>query len=506
MGAARCLYEVLGAERGCGAEELRRAYRRAALAWHPDKNAHRREEAEERFKEVSNAWEVLSDPNERAWYDRHREQILRSGSRHQAGGDGGGPAGPGAGGVKPDSEPDLFPFFSPGCYRGFGSGPGGFYAVYAAAFADLADLEGRGGVGAGSAGAPRFGCGDSPWAEVAAFYSWWGSFASERDFSWADTWNPLGMRGASRKARRMMEEENRKERRRARAEFNEQVRSLVEFVQRRDPRVKKHREEELERREAALAEARAREAEERQARRLRVAAFEAERFGDLPDEDDVLAEMEALEHAASEDFFCYACDKRFKSAGQLRNHEGSRKHLDTVARLRAALEAEEAGAAPSLEPMLAGSAPPDVADGGRGGETRGRKSKKGKKKGARERRAQAQAQQEGAEAAAVAEEEGAEAEAETEAESETGSGKLASQLEGGLSLGGGNEEGWDTGKKPKKKSRRRAGKEKGGGAPPQLAGDVEETHACTVCGARYVSRSKLFKHIRESGHAALKTV
>ena len=40
-----------------------------------------------------------------------------------------------------------------------------------------------------------------------------------------------------------------------------------------------------------------------------------------------------------------------------------------------------------------------------------------------------------------------------------------------------------------------------GGASPQ----VEETHACSICGARYPSRSKLFKHIRESGHAALKS-
>lgn len=48
-----------------------------------DKNSHRPEEAAERFKEIQNAYEVLSDPHERAWYDSHRDQILKSGERHQ---------------------------------------------------------------------------------------------------------------------------------------------------------------------------------------------------------------------------------------------------------------------------------------------------------------------------------------------------------------------------------------------------------------------------------------
>jgi hypothetical protein len=86
----------------------------------PDKNAHRAEEAHAAFQEIQNAYEVLSDKHERAWYDSHRAQILKSGERHQKGGDGGGGFTPGQ---RPDDELDLFQYFTSSCYSGFGDGP-----------------------------------------------------------------------------------------------------------------------------------------------------------------------------------------------------------------------------------------------------------------------------------------------------------------------------------------------------------------------------------------------
>ena len=71
----RCHYDVLGVERDAEDAELKKAYRKLALEWHPDKNAHRHDEAEAKFKEIRGAYETLSDPNERAWYDSHREAI-----------------------------------------------------------------------------------------------------------------------------------------------------------------------------------------------------------------------------------------------------------------------------------------------------------------------------------------------------------------------------------------------------------------------------------------------
>jgi len=66
----RDYYEVLGVSRAADDEELKRAYRKLALKYHPDKNPESRLEAEERFKEISEAYQILCDPQRRAQYDR----------------------------------------------------------------------------------------------------------------------------------------------------------------------------------------------------------------------------------------------------------------------------------------------------------------------------------------------------------------------------------------------------------------------------------------------------
>ena len=66
----RDYYEMLGVPRTAAAEEIKSAYRKAALKWHPDRNPRDKHQAEERFREATEAYSVLSDPQKRAAYDR----------------------------------------------------------------------------------------------------------------------------------------------------------------------------------------------------------------------------------------------------------------------------------------------------------------------------------------------------------------------------------------------------------------------------------------------------
>src|SRR5271163_2207859 len=64
-------YEVLGVERGATPEQIKSAYRKAAMQYHPDRNPEKKEEAEANFRAASEAYAVLSDPQKRSTYDRY---------------------------------------------------------------------------------------------------------------------------------------------------------------------------------------------------------------------------------------------------------------------------------------------------------------------------------------------------------------------------------------------------------------------------------------------------
>jgi molecular chaperone DnaJ len=71
-------YNVLGVERTAADDDIKKAYRKLAMTYHPDRN-NGSKEAEERFKEITEAYDVLRDPQKRAAYDRYGEAGLRSG-------------------------------------------------------------------------------------------------------------------------------------------------------------------------------------------------------------------------------------------------------------------------------------------------------------------------------------------------------------------------------------------------------------------------------------------
>lgn len=86
MSSKKDYYDVLGVARSASADEMKKAYRKLAMQYHPDKNPGDAK-AEEKFKEISNAYDVLSDEQKRAAYDRYGHDAFTQGG---AGGGGGG--------------------------------------------------------------------------------------------------------------------------------------------------------------------------------------------------------------------------------------------------------------------------------------------------------------------------------------------------------------------------------------------------------------------------------
>lgn len=99
--AKRDYYEVLGVAKSAGDDELKKAYRKLAMKYHPDRNPGDKA-AEESFKEVSEAYEVLTDAKKRALYDQHGHEGL------QRGGAGGGFGGGGFSDIFGDVFSDIF--------------------------------------------------------------------------------------------------------------------------------------------------------------------------------------------------------------------------------------------------------------------------------------------------------------------------------------------------------------------------------------------------------------
>ncbi|KAE9327691.1 hypothetical protein PF008_g16331 [Phytophthora fragariae] len=320
-----CHYEVLAVSRDASAAEIKKAFRLKALRWHPDKhqqNGISSEEATQQFQTIQNAYEVLSDPHEKKWYDEHREQILRGGDGNDDDED--------------EDELNLFRYFSASVYSGFGSDEKSFYCVYGELFTKIDDLDREGGAASSYEVAPELGDARTTMDDVNFFYQHWKSYTTQRSFAWVDEYKTTD--APTRMVRRAMEKENKKLRDTAKKAFTTEVRELVDFVCRRDPRVRafqKQKEQEKEQRRI----------EEEAMKREKKAAYDAERRAFQEQQEklwadsnmetsrvadrDIERELEKLRKKMDADVLvCDLCSKTFKSTKQLQNHLTSKKHRE----------------------------------------------------------------------------------------------------------------------------------------------------------------------------------
>ncbi|GAA5797174.1 hypothetical protein HPULCUR_002553 [Helicostylum pulchrum] len=343
-----CYYDLLSIERQATPLEIKKAYRKQALIWHPDKNGDRIQEATDRFSLIQEAYEVLSDPQERSWYDGHRDSILKGDDNKSQRDSSAG-----------TSAEDLMRYFSISEFKGYQDTPKGFYNVFRSLFQKLADEEEEAyrndppedeDDDHAARFYPSFGNANTPYADadgylgygayVRDFYGTWANFTTCKSFNWMDKWRLSD--APTRIIRRGMEKENKKAREAGRKEYQDTVRSLAEFVRKRDPRVKAYVVEEQKRKEAVAAELKARLQREKLELQAKVADYKTPEWAKVVEEEIFIEEEEEEEEEEVSDFYCVVCEKSYRSEKQFETHENSKRHLENVEILRQEMLADEA--------------------------------------------------------------------------------------------------------------------------------------------------------------------
>ncbi|WFD22069.1 hypothetical protein MEQU1_000731 [Malassezia equina] len=376
-------YELLEVEQTDSADAIRKSYRRLALRLHPDKNPGQEEEANKRFIKLQEAYEVLSDEQERAWYDQNRERLINGIDEEEDEDDvdakfqffrSGGAAPKASTMAAGIGVSHLLRFYAPSLAKDFSDSSTSFFGTYRRLFERLAEEDMVAAPYPGEAHTgdlaaswrddqrmyPFFGhpttdytTGSEP---VRLFYQFWTQFSSRKSFAWKDQHD---LRDApDRRVKRLMEKDNKRARDAARREYNDAIRGLASFLRRRDPRFKAYQAQQqagvsaaaqAEREEWRRAEAVKRQEE----KRAQAASFHAQswQMADAPtDEWDDFSSGEELDAEApvedhddrSDDSLedgeplwdCVACNKRFQSEAAWSNHERSKKHKKEVQRLK----------------------------------------------------------------------------------------------------------------------------------------------------------------------------
>ncbi|KAI4816677.1 hypothetical protein KUCAC02_008993 [Chaenocephalus aceratus] len=547
----KCHYEILCVKRDAGDDELKKAYRKLALKWHPDKNLDNPDEAAEYFKLIQAAYDVLSDPQERAWYDNHREALLKGGIT----------------GDYADDSIDLLQYFTVTCYSGFGDDEKSFYTVYRNLFESIVKEEmehSKVEDDDDEEDFPTFGDSESDYDTVVhVFYGYWQSFCTRKNFAWKEEYDTR--HASNRWEKRAMEKDNKKTREKSRKERNELVRQLVAFVRKRDRRVLAHRKlveeqnaekikkaEEM-RRKQKLSHAKMAEDYKEQSwaamselekELQQMEAQYGKEFGDGSESEDEELEIDPREKNGDEgddveqpngdeltmddyyeSLYCPACDKSFKSDKAMKNHQKSKKHREMVALLRQQLEEEDDSLGLNVngkdENKLEDEEEEEEEDKPRQRLSKKQKRKKKLQKVAQSAPEEEEEEEEEKQTPTTCEEDAPEkSEDPTEAEKQEDPAPTELEKKDDPAPPTETEKQDDPAPTEVKSSGKTKGKKVGGKDKPKNAKstteeeeeeeeeEVEETCPekevilnCVICHTEFPTRNKLFDHLKTSGHA-----
>ena len=314
---------------------IKKAYRRKALELHPDRNYGNVEDSTRLFAEIQTAYEVLSEPQERAWYDSHHGMLFDSGGEaaeehYQRS-------------VKVTTAEDIIRMcLDRSAFLDFSDSPSGFFTKVRGVFDRLAleeaiacEMDDREPITH-----PTFGSASDSYEDVAQlFYSTWSNFATRKSFAWKDAYRYS--EASDRRTRRLMEKENKKLRDDSIKEFNDAVRTMVAFVKKRDPRYEPSSQTDAERIKSMRSRVAAQAAKARAANREKLASAVVPEWA----RSDPVVEQEKSESSddePQEHFECIICQKTFKSENQYQAHEKSKKHTKAANQVRREMQRQNA--------------------------------------------------------------------------------------------------------------------------------------------------------------------
>ena len=374
-----CYYDLLDVKSDATDTDLKRAYRKKALLYHPDKNRNNIEEATEVFAQIRAAYEVLSDAQERAWYDAHKDQILNDSIDDAYDSDGSNVVDSSVTGVTTE---ELLKFFDGGMYSRIDDSPAGLYQIAGKIFAKLAGDEVRNGRKLGMAAfkdvvddtvdadivsigyvnsmekykesnllLPTFGYSGTSYQEVKVFYKKWGNFSTVKSFSWKDEY--MYSRNYDRRTKREINKRNEKLRTQARSEYNKTVKRFVTFIKKFDKRMKegarKQEEEKKLRLQNALKSQISKDKDVEMSKKQADFALQDWQTIDhnrLQEIDEYYLSKDQKkaptdgEHHINNDledvliYECFICNKNFKSEKQLENHTNTKLHRKLLRQLQ----------------------------------------------------------------------------------------------------------------------------------------------------------------------------